>query len=285
MKIGIIGFVNKPRIKKVLRKILENFSDKNKFYVYKGIFQRQPNYKVFDLSTIFKECKLIVSLGGDGTVLALSRELKGKTIPIIPVKIGGLGFLTQFTEEEFFKNFHKIIQGKGYLIEKRMMLKGYLHNPDRDIPFCGLNEVVISKSSKSRMLTMDVKVNGNFLTHLPADGLIISTPTGSTGHSLSAGGPIIHPAHDLFVLTPICAHMLTNRPIVVPSTSKIEISIITKFSDVFLTIDGQINYQINEDDRVTITKSNHRIHLVRQKNKDFFSILRAKLGWGMEVKK
>ena len=285
MKIGIIGFVNKPRIKKVLKKILSNYSNKNQFYVYKGIFQRQPNYQVHDLSTIFKNCKLIVSLGGDGTVLALSRELKGKTIPIIPVKIGGLGFLTQFTEEEFFKNFNRIIKGKGYIIEKRMMLKGCLHNPDRDIPFCGLNEVVISKSSKSRMLTMDVKIDGNFLTHLPADGLIISTPTGSTGHSLSAGGPIIHPAHDLFLLTPICAHMLTNRPIVVPSKAKIEISIITKFSDVFLTIDGQVNYQINEDDRVTITKSNHRIHLVRQKDKDFFSILRAKLGWGMEVKK
>ena len=165
-----------------------------------------------------------------------------------------------------------------------MMLKGVIKGPNRSDEFLGLNEVAISRSSKSRMLTMDVKVNGKFLTHLPADGLIVSTPTGSTGYTLSSGGPITHPNQDLFILTPICAHMLTNRPVVVPANSKIEIQLVTKYSDVFLSVDGQIHFHVEKEDLVTIQKSKHRVHLVRQKDKDFFSVLRTKLGWGMEAK-
>ncbi len=285
MKIGIIGFVHKELIQKVVKKILTRFKNGNQFFIYEGIFIRKQKFPVCSLKEIFSKAEIIVSIGGDGTILALSRELKGKTIPIVPVKIGGLGFLTQFTEDEFFLHFKDILSGRGYIIEKRMMLSGKLDNGHRKIQFQGLNDFVITKSSKSRMLKMEVRVDNVFLTQLPADGLIISTPTGSTGHSLSAGGPIVYPLQDLFTITPICAHMLTNRPLVIPADSKITIKMLTQFSDVFITIDGQVHYPIEEKDRIEISRSNHRIHLVRQKDKDFFSVLRTKLGWGMEEKK
>ena len=285
MNIGIIGFVHKKEVQRILKRILTRFGKGNKFFIYEGIFERSPRYKIYSLNEIISSVSLIVSIGGDGTILALARELRGKTIPVLPVKLGGLGFLTQFTEDELFLHFSDILKGKGYLIEKRMMISGSLKGVSRSINFECLNEVVVSKSSKSRMLKIKVSVDGKFLTQLPSDGLIISTPTGSTGHSLSAGGPIIHPLQDLFTITPICAHMLTNRPIVIPAASKISIEIITKFSDVFITIDGQVNYPVEEDDLIIVRKSPHRIHLIRQKDKDFFSVLRTKLGWGMEEKR
>jgi NAD+ kinase len=223
---------------------------------------------------------LLMVLGGDGTLLAAARALGGHDVPILAVNLGALGFLTSVTLDELYPVLEQVLAGKQR-ISNRMMLEATItHNGTVGEPRAALNDAVVNKSAMARMLDFDVYIDKNHVGHYRADGLIVSTPTGSTAYSLAAGGPIIHPALDAFVITPICPHMLTNRPLVVSDTARVQVDVSAAEEPAYLTLDGQTGVQLGPNDRVTVTKSAHKVQLVRPMDKSYFEILRSKLRWG-----
>ncbi len=221
----------------------------------------------------------IVVLGGDGTLLSVARAVGDLGVPILGVNLGGLGFLTATTLDEMTPALEALLSGR-MVVEERMMLAARVRRGGSPAGhFLALNDVVIMKSAMSRIIDLSVSVDGAPATAYRADGLIIATPTGSTAYSLSAGGPILFPTMDAVVLTPICSHTLTNRPIVLPGTQGIEVTLLTN-QEVMLTIDGQVGFALRESDRVEVERAVSRIRLVRFPHKHFFSVLRTKLKWG-----
>ncbi len=221
----------------------------------------------------------LLVLGGDGTLLSVARTVGELGLPILGINLGGLGFLTATTLDEMFSALEAFLAGR-VVVEERMLLSTRVRRGERWIAeVLALNDAVIMKSAMSRIIDFSVLVEGDAATRYRADGLIISTPTGSTAYSLSAGGPILFPTMDAVVLTPICAHTLTNRPIVLPGTHRIEVTLLTS-QDVMLTADGQVGFALREDDVVEVRRAAGRIRLVRMPQTHFFSVLRAKLKWG-----
>ena len=222
---------------------------------------------------------LLIILGGDGTLLSMARAVGDLGVPLLGVNLGGLGFLTATTLDEMFPALEAYLEGR-MAIEERMLLSArVVRNGQTVCEHGALNDVVITKSAMSRIIDLSVSVDGRHATAYRADGLIISTPTGSTAYSLSAGGPILFPTMDAVVLTPICSHTLTNRPIVVPGTARIEVTLLAD-QEVMATMDGQVGVGLREGDTVEVCKAAARIRLVRFPQKDFFSVLRTKLKWG-----
>ena len=222
---------------------------------------------------------VIVVLGGDGTLLSVARAVGDLGVPILGVNLGGLGFLTATTLDEMMPALEAFLDGR-MVVEERMMLAARVHRSGAaGREFLALNDVVIMKSAMSRIIDLSVAVDGQLATAYRADGLIISTPTGSTAYSLSAGGPILFPTMDALVLTPIASHTLTNRPIVLPGTQRIEVTLLTN-QEVMLTVDGQVGFGLRERDSVEVAQATSRIRLVRFAHKHFFSVLRTKLKWG-----
>ncbi|HZN52917.1 MAG TPA: NAD(+)/NADH kinase [Methylomirabilota bacterium] len=222
---------------------------------------------------------LLIILGGDGTLLSMARAVGDLGVPLLGVNLGGLGFLTATTLDEMFPALEAYFAG-CMAIEERMLLAARIVRNNQPLgEYAALNDIVITKSAMSRIIDLSVSVDGRHATAYRADGLIISTPTGSTAYSLSAGGPILFPTMDAVVLTPICSHTLTNRPIVVPGTDRIEVTLLAD-QEVMATMDGQVGVGLREGDTVEVCKAAARIRLVRFPQKDFFSVLRTKLKWG-----
>jgi NAD+ kinase len=225
------------------------------------------------------QADLLLVLGGDGTLLSVARLVGDLGVPILGVNLGGLGFLTALTVEELFPALEALL-ADGLVVEERMMLGARVSRQgERLSEYVALNDVVITKSAMSRIINLEVSVEGQFATGYRADGLIISTPTGSTAYCLSAGGPIVYPTMDAVVLTPICSHTLTNRPIVLPATLTIQVGL-NSDQDVMLTLDGQVGFALKRGDLVEIRRAAARIRLLRFPQKHFFSVLRTKLKWG-----
>ena len=223
---------------------------------------------------------LLIVFGGDGTLLSAARALGGHDVPILAVNLGGLGFLTSVTLDELYPLMEQLLAGE-YHTSDRMMLDAEILRKGKPSEIqCALNDTVANKGEKARMLDFDVHVDGQHVGRYRADGLIVATPTGSTAYSLAAGGPIIDPSLDAFIITPICPHMLTNRPLVIPSSSRIDLDFTAASEPVYLSLDGQISFQLEPADRVRITKSAKRVALVRPPSKSYFQILRSKLRWG-----
>jgi NAD+ kinase len=222
---------------------------------------------------------LLLVLGGDGTLLSMARLVGDLAVPILGVNLGGLGFLTALTVEELFPALEAYLRDE-LVIEDRMLLDARVFRQGERLgEYAALNDVVITKSAMSRIIRLEVAVDGDFATGYRADGLILSTPTGSTAYCLSAGGPIVFPTMDAVVLTPICSHTLTNRPIVLPATQRISITLLTD-QDVMLTLDGQVGFALKANDTVEVRRATARTRLFRVPQKHFFSVLRTKLKWG-----
>ena len=222
---------------------------------------------------------VVLVLGGDGTLLSMARMIGDLGVPILGVNLGGLGFLTALTVDELFPALEAYLAGE-LVIEERMMLAAEVSRQgERLVEYVALNDMVITKSAMSRIIRLEVAVDGQIATSYRADGLIISTPTGSTAYCLSAGGPIVFPTMDAVVLTPICSHTLTNRPIVLPAAQPISVTLLTD-QDVMLTADGQVGFALKPWDTVEIRRAPARTRLLRFPQKHFFSVLRTKLKWG-----
>jgi NAD+ kinase len=222
---------------------------------------------------------LLLVLGGDGTLLSMARLVGDLGVPILGVNRGGLGFLTALTLDELFPALEAYLRAE-LVIEERMLLEARVYRQGERLgEYAALNDVVITKSAMSRIIRLEVAVDGVFATGYRADGLILSTPTGSTAYCLSAGGPIVFPTMDAVVLTPICSHTLTNRPIVLPATQRISITLLTD-QDVMLTLDGQVGFALKARDVVEVRRAAARTRLLRVPQTNFFSVLRTKLKWG-----
>jgi len=231
-------------------------------------------------SEVAEGADLVIVLGGDGTLLSAARALDGREVPLFPVNLGGLGFLTAITIDELYPELERAFRGE-HRIGKRKLLHCELIRSERVIAqFEALNDVVITKSTIARIVDLDAHVDHMFVCRYKADGLILATPTGSTAYSLSAGGPIIFPSVAAICITPICPHMLTNRPVIVPETSAVRITCQAEDGAAYLTIDGQIGEPLNRNDQIVCCCSNHTLTLIRPPRMLFFDVLREKLKWG-----
>lgn len=282
--IRIVGIMSKPGIPHA-SSIL---SDLLAWWKQRGVETRldrvSANYigseNGLDREDVAEGSQLVIVLGGDGTLLAAARAVGGRDIPILPVNLGGLGFLTAITLDQLYTELDRTLAGEQREVPRRMLHGEVMRDGKTVASYEALNDVVIGKTQIARMIDLETYVDGQYVSTFKADGLIVATPTGSTAYSLSAGGPIVFPAVDAICITPVCPHMLTNRPVLVPSTSVIEIVCKSSRNEAFLTIDGQVGEPLIEDDRVVCRRSQHQVHLIRPPNMFFFDVLRQKLKWG-----
>lgn len=223
---------------------------------------------------------LLIVLGGDGTLLAAARLLGDRNIPILPVNLGGLGFLTSVTLEDLYPVLEQAIKGEARYSERVMLESRIIREGKPCHCTRALNDAVLNKAALARIIDLELRVNGEFVCNYKSDGLIVATPTGSTAYSLSAGGPIIYPIVSAFVITPICPHTLTNRPLVIPDSAKIEIGYMAGEAPIYLTVDGQVGVELHPKDVVSLSAAAQKLRLVRPPEKTYFSVLRDKLKWG-----
>jgi len=227
-----------------------------------------------------KGCDLMIVLGGDGTLLSAARAIAGLEIPLFAVNLGGLGFLTAITVEDMFPELERALDGERRVSLRRMLHVDVFRGDRKVAEYEALNDAVLSKAAIARIMDIDVFANSRLVCAYKADGLIISTPTGSTAYSLSAGGPVIYPTVGALCLTPICPHTLTNRPLIVPSEMTLTIFNKAEDQDAFLTIDGQVGEPLMKNDRMECRISDNSLHLIRPPKTMFFDVLRQKLKWG-----
>jgi NAD+ kinase len=237
---------------------------------------------VVERAELPRHVDLVLALGGDGTLLALAAAIANADvdIPILGINFGSLGFLTEITRPEIFASLEAVLNGRA-THDERMMLRA-TSQAGSITPSVALNDIVFSRTALSRMIELAVSVGEQPVASVRADGLIVATPTGSTAYNLSAGGPIVHPAMDAIVLTPIAPHTLTNRPIVIPASREVRVRAEgSNAGDVYITIDGQSGFKLSADDEITILRSNRPLRLVRASNRSYFEVLREKLKWNL----
>ena len=222
---------------------------------------------------------LVVVLGGDGTLLSVARTMPGKA-PILGVNLGTLGFLTEIGRSELYPSLLRVFEGDFTTVERRLLRVQLQRASGSSQEFQVLNDVVVNKSALARMIQMDVQVDNRHIARYRADGLIVSTPTGSTAYNLSAGGPILNPSLPVAVLAPICPHTLSMRPLVIPDSSELVITLETPEEEVFLTLDGQEGTTLGHLDQVRVTVSETPVELIKVTDRTFYDALREKLGWG-----
>lgn len=282
-KIQNISFIGKPdldQFQQELQPIINSLqSDYTLFFDTN--FARQFSLPATPTEDLL-QCDLLLIFGGDGTLLKSARKVKSSDPKILAINLGNLGFLTEIDIHEFAQTFNTFLQG-NYELDKRKLLDiSIIRKGDVIMESSAMNECVIHQGGKSRLINLNIEVSGQSLCSLKADGLIVSTSTGSTGHSLSAGGPIIHPHINAILINPICPISLSNRPIAVPSDRSIEIVVEKnrEFAErVGLTIDGQETYQLEYNDKIYIKESSHHISLIRMLNSSYYQSLRDKLNW------
>jgi NAD+ kinase len=281
-RVGIISKPKKTEIREIVPSLLQWLRDRSiEAFIDKetGAIM-QTSERCLTRNEMPSHVDFLIVLGGDGTLLATARALNGRPVPILAVNLGGLGFLTEVTREELFPTLERVVACE-HCVDRRVQIAGELVRADEVITsFLALNDVVLNKGAIARILDFEVRVDGQLVSNYKSDGLIVSTPTGSTGYSLSANGPIITPAVEAFLITPICAHTLTHRPLVIPDMVKIEIVVKSQREAAYLTVDGQVGIAAHSEDLVRLKKAASFVELVRPPSKQYFEILREKLKWG-----
>lgn len=242
--------------------------------------QAIPGSQAIEKPEIPRVADVIVVLGGDGTLLSVARLVNKHEVPILGVNLGSLGFLTAISLDELYTVMGDILKNR-FKVSKRMMLIAQVYRRQEIITsYAVLNDLVINKGTLARIIELETTIDQGYLTTFNADGLIISTPTGSTAYSLSAGGPIVYPTLDSIIVSPICPHMLTNRPLLIPPEARIETVLVSEGGDVSLTLDGQIGFDLQQYDRISVTRADYSIALITSPTKTYFEVLRTKLKWG-----
>lgn len=231
-------------------------------------------------SDVPRGTQLVIVLGGDGTLLSAARAVAGREIPLLPVNLGGLGFLTAITMDQLYPELERAFRGEQRVVPRRMLHGELVRRGEVIQSYEALNDVVVSKTQFARMIDLEAFVDSHYVSTFKADGLIVATPTGSTAYSLSAGGPIVFPAVPAICITPVCPHTLTNRPVLVPESSVVELVSNATDNEAFLTVDGQVGAPMLKGDRVVCRRSEHSVLLVRPPRMFFFDVLRQKLKWG-----
>jgi NAD+ kinase len=295
-RIGIIAKKNKPEAVSIARSLVEWLQPK-KIEVYieeemgrllctsgpslrAGLPLSDAYINSVERSDIPDHVEMVIVLGGDGTLLSVARLVGVHEVPILGVNLGGLGFLTEITLEELYRVLERVIQGDFITDERVVLNAAVIRRGERMAEFIVLNDAVINKGALARIIDLETTINEEYLTTFKSDGLIISTPTGSTAYNLSAGGPIVYPSLHCIIVTPICPHTLTNRPIVIPDDVEIRAILKTKQQEVILTLDGQQGFSLEFEDVVEVRKAEGRILLIKSPYRHYFEVLREKLKWG-----
>ena len=278
---GIIIKRNKPEALDATRTIIEWLDKKGvRVLLDPEVAARVGHPHQVERDDMPSQADVLMVLGGDGTLLSVAR-LKGiESIPILGINLGGLGFLTETLKEEMFGVLEKVVAG-DFETDKRLMLKATIYQGKRAIEQrTVLNDIVINKGALARIIDLETHIDGGYLTTFKADGLILSTPTGSTAYSLAAGGPIVYPSLDSIIMNPICPHTLTNRPLVLPGSVKVRVILRSANQDVHITLDGQAEMPLGVGDAVEVERAGVYIHLIKSPHKTYFELLRTKLRWG-----
>ena len=286
-RIGIIAKRNKPEVATIAGHLVEWLRTK-KIQVYlEGEIEKLlgPAFSEGDWESIEREeiptdVEMIIVLGGDGTLLSVARQVWDKNIPILGVNLGGLGFLTEITLDELYPVLERVVQDDFVTHEREVLNAGVIRRGERIAEFIVLNDAVINKGALARIIDLETTINGEYLSTFRSDGLIISTPTGSTAYNLSAGGPIVYPSLHTIIITPICPHTLTIRPIIIPDDVKIRALLKSRDEEVTLTLDGQQGFTLEFEDVVEVGKAEGRILLIKSPYRHYFELLREKLKWG-----
>lgn len=284
MKVAIIGKWHEPRCHKATIEVIEHLRQRSVGVVVEAHLRKHLGMEVTvdsgEAKDIVKEADLVLVLGGDGTLIGAARDIGEQDVPILAVNLGSLGFLTEVPVEELMATLDRCLHG-DFEVTERMMLNAYLERDGHIIETHHvLNDVVIAKGALARIIDMKAFVDAEYLTMFKADGLIVSTPTGSTGYSLSANGPIIHPTLKCITVTPICPHTLTNRPIVLGDDSDITIRIDSEVDEsVYLTLDGQVGIKLLTGDYIHIRASKNVTKIVKSRSNNYYEVLRTKLKW------
>lgn len=280
-----IGIFSRPRradITDIVRPLLEWLAKRG----IRGIYDTETAASLRDgtggrpRELLAHESDLLLVLGGDGTLLAAAREAAPRGIPILPINLGSLGFLTSFTLGELYPALEETIAGHLTANERVMLTASLIREGQAVESQLVLNEAVITKGALARMIEIELLIDEDFVCRYRADGLIVATPTGSTAYSLSAGGPIVHPTVESIILTPICPHTLSDRPLVVGDCCNVEMRLRGIAESVYLTLDGQKGVLMQSEDRVSIIRAKERLKLIQPHRKSYYEILRNKLKWG-----
>ena len=286
-RIGIIAKKNKPEAVPIANHLMAWLrSRKIEVYIEEEIGQlllptsAEPSLKTIKRETIPIDMEMIIVLGGDGTLLSVARQVWNKNIPILGVNLGGLGFLTEITLDELYRVLERVIQDDFEINEREVLNAAVIRRGERIAEFTVLNDAVINKGALARIIDLETTINGEYLSTFRSDGLIISTPTGSTAYNLSAGGPIVYPSLHTIIITPICPHTLTIRPIIIPDDVKIRATLKSRSEEVLLTLDGQQGFTLEFEDVLEVGKAEGRILLIKSPYRHYFQLLREKLKWG-----
>ena len=284
MKVGILANPNKKGVDQIVRKLCESLEQHQLTPVLETTTAKLVDEQGgVDASQLATTCDVVAVLGGDGTMLNAANQLGPADIPVAGINVGTLGFLTTCTDSEL-DIFAKAVAEKDYTLITRMQLRATITSSDGEQKsFRALNEVTLARGQTGRLVALDAWVDGELLNHYRADGLIVATTTGSTAYSLSAGGPLIAPKAEVFVITPICPHSLSNRSLVVSHSSLVELAPAEDAEcPMFLTVDGRDVMAINQGDRIQVEQAGHALPLLRLEGRNFYSTLRQKLGWGRD---
>lgn len=277
--IGIIAKKGEPEAVKAVAEFLQCLHGRDFRFYIESELASTLDVKGCPVKDIPVRSDVIIVFGGDGTLLSVARLVGSRLVPILGVNLGGLGFITELGRDELCENIDMVFSEECCFEQRIMLLADVYRGRKKIAQHNALNDVVLNKSALSRMFELDLDIDGQYVSSFRADGLVISTPTGSTAHSLSAGGPILYPTLETFLITPICPHTLTSRPIVLPDTLHIEISI-KSGDDVYLTMDGQVGVPLETNDRIKIKKADYKTKFLTLHDRDYFKILRTKLKWG-----
>ncbi|MDT7603759.1 MAG: kinase [Acidobacteriota bacterium] len=286
-RVGVLVKPNHPEASRTICRLLEYFHARGiqlvaPVSVDREAIEREAGcaLEVLEDERLAAFVDLIVVLGGDGTMIATARLLDKRNVPVVGINYGTLGYLTEVRVEEMTTALDAILAGNYWLDQRVMLAAEVWRGEEKLLRNRVLNDVVISKSALARIIEIETRLDGQLVNVFRADGLIVSTPTGSTAYNLSAGGPIIYPSMNAVVITPICPHTLSNRPLVVPDTAEIEVILKTPKEEVALTLDGQVGVRLEAGDRVKIAKSRTAFNLIQPVNRNYFEVLRGKLKWG-----
>ncbi len=274
-RLGIIANSNKEKAAEYASRLAGWLSEKGVEVFFEEEIAAKANMPGVSGNDLAFAVDMLVVFGGDGTLLMVARLAMKSDVPILGINMGGFGFMTVVNLDEMLDTMEMILKGE-YTVSQRMLLNVSVEGAEHP----ALNDVVINRGDLSRMVNLETFVDGKYLSTFKADGLIISTPTGSTAYSLSSGGPIVLPELNSIIINPICPHTLTNRPLVLPPESAIEVVIRTKEGKASVTLDGQDLFVLKSGDRVQVRKSQHHIKLIESPHRDYLEILRTKLGWG-----
>lgn len=289
MTFGIAGNLRKEDVPIIAQKVIQRFNAEGVDFVVERSLSEllRKKLKIKSIGRSLSErdlparCDMLISLGGDGTILRLARQVAEKGTPLLGVNLGKLGFLAEVSVEDLDACLTEILRGDFFIVE-RMMLQATILKNSRT--YIALNDIVVDKFGSSRVLNFETHVNGEYLATFTADGVILSTPTGSTAYAMANGGPIVTPHNRAITISPICPHSLTARPVIVPDDSIIKIKVASSENKVHVTADGQDEVLVNAPTEIRIKRSQHSAKLVKRRNTSYYDLLRKKLNWGQDLR-